>query len=225
PIIDRVVWEALREMGFEGELTLRREGFYPKGGGVVEAAINPVEGLRPLVATALERVEIVRGISICGRLPGHVAERQARAAETVLREASYRAEVGYRVAAGREAPRSPGSVISLWAETEPRTFLGAEALGERGKPAEKVGAEAAVSLVEQLRTGAAVDLHTADSLVLWCSIAGGESTFTTSRLTLHTATAVELARIITGAKFEVEGEIGSPARIRCRGIGLGNGTS
>ena len=100
--------------------------------------------------------------------------------------------------------------------------MGADALGERGKPAERVGAEAAGSLIDQLRTGAAVDLHTADTLVLWCSLADGESTFTTSRLTMHTATAIELARLITGAEFRVEGEIGSPARIRCQGVGLEN---
>lgn len=164
----------------------------------------------------------MKGISLCGRLPRHVAERQARAAEAILREACYRAEVAHRVVVGREAPLSPGSVICLWAETEPRTFMGADALGERGKPAERVGAEAARSLVEQLGTGAAIDLHTADSLVLWCSLADGESNFTTSRLTLHTTTAIELARIITSAEFNVEGEIGTPARIWCRGVGVMN---
>jgi len=219
PTLDRVVWEALRRMGFEGELAVRREGFYPRGGGIVEASISPVDQLRPLVIGRPERVDIVRGISRCGRLPGHVAERQARAAEAILREAGYRAEVERRVAVGPEAPRSPGSFICLWAETEPRAFLGADALGERGKPAERVGAEAAGFLVEQLRTGAAVDLHTADSLVLWCSLADGDSVFTTSKLTMHTATAIELARLITGAEFKVEGERGEPARIRCRGVG------
>jgi len=209
-------------MGFEGELTVHREGFYPKGGGVVETTIGPVDRLRPLVAESPERVKSVRGISLCGRLPRHVAERQARAAEAVLGEAGYRVDVEPRIAVGRGAPRSPGSFICLWVETEPRTFMGADALGERGKPAERVGAEAAGSLIDQLRTGAAVDLHTADTLVLWCSLADGESTFTTSRLTMHTATAIELARLITGAEFRVEGEIGSPARIRCQGVGLEN---
>jgi len=221
-MLDRVVWEAVRRMGFRGELAVRREGFYPRGGGLVEATITPLEVLKPFVAGRPEQVRLVRGVSICGRLPEHVARRQARSAEAILREAGYRAEIEHRVAAGREAPLSPGSYICLWAETEPRTFMGADALGERGKPAERVGAEAAESLVGQLRTGAAVDLHTADSLVLLCSLADGESDFTTSKLTMHTRTAMELARIITGAEFEVEGELGEPALIRCRGVGLGN---
>jgi len=219
-MLDQVGWEATRQMGFKGELIVRREGFYPRGGGIVEVAISAVERLRPFVAAQPEYVKGVEGVSLCGRLPKHVAERQARAAEAILREAGYRAEVEHRAIVGREAPLSPGSVICLWAKTEPRTFMGTDALGERGKPAERVGAEAAESLVDQLRTGVAVDLHTADSLVLWCSLAEGESSFTTSRLTLHTETAIELARIITGSEFTVEGEPGAPARIWCRGVGL-----
>ncbi len=218
-IMDHVIWEAFREMGFEGELIVRREGFYPRGGGIVEATVNPVKGLKPLVAEQPGRMKRVKGISLCGRLPEHVAVRQARSSEAVLKEAGYRAEVEHRVAVGREATLSPGSVICLWAVTEPKTFMGADALGERGKPAERVGAEAAESLVDQLRTGAAVDLHTADNLILWCSLADGESIFTTSKLTLHTLTAIELARLIMGAEFEVEGEVGTPARIWCRGVG------
>ena len=222
PMLDRVVWDAFRRMGFRGELRVRREGFYPRGGGIVEAAISPLERLEALAVGRPERVSAVRGVSLCGRLPPHVAERQARAAESILRKAGYRAEVEHRVAAGREAPSSPGSYICLWAETEPESFMGADALGERGVPAERVGAEASGSLVEQLRTGAAVDLHTADNLILWCSLADGESSFKTSRMTMHAATAIELARLIAGADFQVEGEPEAPASIRCRGVSLRN---
>lgn len=222
PMLDRVVWEAARWMGFVGEVTVLREGFYPRGGGIVEVAIAPAEGLNPIETKAPHKVDLIKGVSLCGRLPEHVAERQARSAEAVLKGAGYSANIARRVAVGTEAPMSPGSYICLWAEADPKIYLGADARGERGKPAEKVGTEAADSLVEQLRTGAAVDLHTCDSLILWCSLADGGSIYTTSRLTMHTATAIELARIIAKADFEVDGGIGAPARITCRGVGLKN---
>lgn len=222
PMLEKVVWGAAREMGFEGEIKVRREGFYPRGGGLVEVAFTPVDQLKPLVVRGYERVDVIGGISLCGRLPEHVAERQARSAETVLKNAGYRADIEHRVAVGRTEPLSPGSFICLWAETTPKSFLGADALGARGKPAEKVGAEAAESLIAQLKTGATVDLHTADSLILWCSLAEGESSFATSKLTPHTETAIELANIITDAKFKVDGDLGNPARIICRGIALRN---
>ena len=218
-----VVWRALRTMDFRGELNIVREGFYPRGGGIVDALIEPILKLNPLQTDGPGRVELVRGISICGRLPGHVAERQAKSAIEALRKAGLEAEIERRILRGHEQPLSPGSYITLWVEkAEAPCYLGADSLGERGKRAEKVGLEAAESLIEQLKTGRAIDLHTADNLILWCSLAEGESTFTTSRLTLHTATAIELAKIITGVEFKVEGQLDKPARISCKGIGLKN---
>jgi RNA 3'-terminal phosphate cyclase (ATP) len=221
-LLDRVVWEAFRQMGFDGELTIQREGFYPRGGGLVEVTINPIKHLHHLSAEAPYDVKLVRGISICGRLPQHVAERQARSANAILEDAGYETAVSIRVVSGMEGPSSPGSVISLWAESTPKTFIGASALGERGKPAERVGAEAARFMVDQLGSGAVVDLYTADNLILWCSLARGESVFTTSRLTQHTLTAIELARIITGTKFDVEKKPEGAVRLRCRGVGIEN---
>lgn len=218
--LERVVWEASRMMGFNGELKILREGFYPRGGGIVEAQINPIAELTPLVVETPEKVEKIRGVSVCGRLPSHIAERQAHSAEAILKEAGYTGEVEYRVLSGSEEPLSPGSYISLWAETTPKTFLGADSLGKRGKTAERVGAEAAESLIHQLKTGAGVDLHTADNLIIWCSLAKGESVFKTSKLTLHTETAIELAKLLTGAEFKVEREREGTAIIRCRGVGL-----
>lgn len=121
---------------------------------------------------------------------------------------------------GPRRPLSPGSIICLWVESRTPCYLGSDALGERGKLAEEVGSEAAESLLSQLRTSAPVDLHTADNLIIWCTLAKGESAFRTSELTLHTLTAIRLAEMITGSRFKVEGALGRPALIMCQGIGL-----
>jgi RNA 3'-phosphate cyclase len=221
-IMDKVVWEAFRQMGFQGRLEVQREGFYPRGGGVVEVAIEPVIMLDTLKADSPGEIRLIKGYSICGKLPRHVAERQASSAETILDGAGYRADISIKVAEGYEAPLSPGSIIMLWAESRPKMFTGSSALGEKGKPAERVGSEAASSLVDQLTSQTAVDLHTADNLVIWCSLAKGDSTYTTSSLTMHTRTALELAKTLTVAKFEVEQETGGVVRISCSGMGLRN---
>jgi RNA 3'-terminal phosphate cyclase (ATP) len=77
-------------------------------------------------------------------------------------------------------------------------------------------------LIDQIRTGAYVDLHTADNLVLPCSLAAGTSSFTVSKLTMHTLTAVEVAKNITGAKIVVEGSEGKLGRITVEGRGITN---
>jgi len=220
PFMDNVIWAALRTMGFQGSLSVQREGFYPKGGGLVSAEINPVEGLKALSAPGGE-VSAARGVSICGRLPGHVAERQRRVAEARLRESGIASNIDVRVETGRNTPLSPGSVICLWTSGSTGVFMGSSSLGERGKPAERVGEEAAGAFLGEVGSGAGVDRYSADNLILWCSLASGESDFTVSELTPHTETAVELARIFTDADIRVDAQ-GGGARIRIEGIGLRN---
>ncbi len=213
-----IVWRAFEETGFRGQLTLRRHGFYPRGGGRVDVTIHPVKALASFRAEAPRPINEVKGVSLCGRLPRHVAERQARSASTILAEAGYETDIEV-IQEGGQGTSSPGSLICLWSDER---HMGADALGERGKPAERVGGEAARSLVDQLRTGAGVDLHTANNLILPVSIAQGKSVFTTSKLTMHTLTAVELARMMTGAGIVVEGRLGEPGRVACEGAGVLN---
>jgi RNA 3'-terminal phosphate cyclase (ATP) len=136
-----------------------------------------------------------------------------------LGEAGIDADIDVRVESGRKSPLSPGSVICLWASGSPGVFMGSSSMGARGKPAERVGEEAAGALLGEVGSGAAVDRYTGDNLILWCSLASGESDFTVSELTTHTETAVELARIFTGADIRVDATENG-ARIRINGIGL-----
>jgi RNA 3'-terminal phosphate cyclase (ATP) len=206
-------------MGFSGAVRILKDGYYPKGGGLVEANVQPVEGFKAIVCEK-PAVHGVRGISTCGSLPRHIAERQAAAAKAVLSEQGYESTIDVVTPGKALNPLSPGSVICLWVEGE--ALIGDDGLGERGKTAERVGTEAAQRLISQIKTGAYVDLHTADNLVLPCSLAEGTSSFTVSRLTLHTFTAVEVAKSILGAKITVEGTEGQSGRIVIEGRGVKN---
>jgi RNA 3'-terminal phosphate cyclase (ATP) len=220
--LDNVIWRSYSQMGFDGKIEVLREGFYPKGGGVVDACIDPVGELKSLIAEEQGKIEKVIGTSYCGRLPKHVAERQESSARRLLVESGCETRISVRTLEGRDAPLSPGSVIDLWVESEPPAFLGSSSLGERGITAERVGAEAATGIIKEITSGAVIDRHTADNLIIWCSLADGVSSFRTSSLTNHTLTAIELARLMTEAKFETTIEERSSCLIRCRGIGLRN---
>ncbi|MFQ5710186.1 MAG: RNA 3'-terminal phosphate cyclase [Candidatus Geothermarchaeales archaeon] len=221
--LKHVIWPILGRMGFRGRIEVLREGFYPRGGGLVRVSIEPLKRLKPLSLGEKGEIKIIRGVSLCGRLPAHVAERQAKSAEDVLRKAGL-GEVDIRPVCdtGPRTPFSPGSVVVLWAETSTGCLIESDSLGAPGKPSEVVGREAAEQLVSQLKTGATVDIHTADNLIIWFSIASGMSRLRVSKLTLHTRTAIELARQIAGSTFEVEEEPDGSIVITCEGIGLEN---
>ncbi|MFH0851052.1 MAG: RNA 3'-terminal phosphate cyclase [Candidatus Bathyarchaeota archaeon] len=210
--MEKVVWRAFKAMGIECGLKVLRHGFYPKGGGQVEAHIEPVERLTPLRVDQ-QPVKEVYGLSVCGRLPEHVALRQAKAAQDALKRARLKPRMDAIALDGRDFPLSPGSFICLWADAG---YLGACCLGERGKPAEKVGSEAAETMINLVVAGKQVDPHTSDHLILPMSLAEGESSFTTCEITLHTLTAIRLAETFTEARFNVDGGEGKPSRVSCR---------
>lgn len=212
--LKNVTLPVLRRMGYEGRVELVRRGHYPKGGGKIEAFIRPVGALRPLELTELGNLESVSGRSHCVKLPGHIAKRQAGAAEDRLDEAGLDADIEVEFYEKSEDPHlSPGTGIVLWTESDTGAILGSSALGEKGKPAEEVGEEAADGLIQQLSTGRAVDKHLTDQLVPYLAMADGKSEISSTELTMHTLTNVELVEKILDADVEIVGNEGEEGKI------------
>jgi RNA 3'-terminal phosphate cyclase len=127
-----------------------------------------------------------------------VAERQAESAGSVLGPGL---PLDIRAEYCRSA--SPGTVITLWTvDAEGRALVGADALGEKGKPAEEVGHEAARRLLETLHTEAAVDVHLADNLIPLLAIAGG--TIKTARITDHIRANVYVCERFLDVRFRID---------------------
>jgi RNA 3'-terminal phosphate cyclase (ATP) len=213
--LENVVYKAYEAIGVETKLRVIRQGFYPRGGGEITQTTKPVDVLsvfRPYEP----KINKITGVSLCGSLPEHVAIRQAASANKHLNPIRYKANITPIVAEPKTY--SPGSFVVLWCEGAD-VYLGSDALGARGKPSEVVGEEAAKGLVKEVRSGANVDRHTCDHLVLPASLAEGVSTFRTSEITLHTLTAIRIAEDFTNADITVNGQMGEPGVIKVKGIG------
>ncbi|MEM0214329.1 MAG: RNA 3'-terminal phosphate cyclase, partial [Ignisphaera sp.] len=153
----------------------------------------------------IERGSIKRvgGRSHCVKLPKHVAERQAKAARDSLSHLSIPIDIELEFyEPGRDPHLGPGSGIVLYAEAD-KSVLGADAIGEKGKPAEAVGREAAAKLLEEIESGAALDSHMGDMIVSLACLANGVTRYTTSKLTLHTETVLKIAKDIAGCDYMV----------------------
>ena len=207
----------LATMGFFYELRIRKRGFYPRGGGLLNVVITPVERLTAINVVSMGSLRDIGGISLSRNLPAHVAERQAEAAAQSCARAGYPNVRIERDSDQREESPSTGSGIVLWAETSTGGRLAGDALGARGKPAELIGQEGAARLLIQLSKGAPFDVHLGDQLVIWLALADRRSRIATSELTLHAVTAVDVTEMMTGCQFKVSGEVGSPGVIECTG--------
>ncbi len=203
----------LERIGIRINLSIESYGFYPKGGGRIRAELTPVTRLTPL--RLLERGEIrgVTGYSGVGNLPLSIAERQRKALTERMREAG---DIGSPVEIKTIEVPTPGqgTFVFLKAEAE-NSLAGFAALGERGKRAESVGEEVATDFLRYYETGAALDPHLADQIVLYLSMCEERSVFSTSCITQHLKTNLWVIGLFHKFGYSVEGEIGKPGKLFC----------
>lgn len=213
----------LRDLGVSCDVNLIRRGHYPRGGGIVKVQLHPL--ITPLSPIHLEErgsIKSIQGRSHCVSLPKHVAERQAKAARAKLNNHGYKnVSIEVEWYKKREDPhKGPGSGIVLWAEGPQRMLLEADSLGARGKPAEKVGREAATRLVEQIRRGGRVDVHHTDQLIPFLAMANGTSVIHSAKISSHTLTAITIAEKFFNVDFIVKGKEGEEGLISVEGASL-----
>ena len=212
----------LGKMGYEATVRVRRRGHYPKGGGSVHVTTTPPRILKAVCWINRGELIDIEGVSHCVGLPSHVAQRQANAAKEKLRLAGFgNVNVAIETFPPNQDPHvAPGSGITLIAKFASGGILGADSLGERGKPAESVGEAAALKLLEELKTESPLDKHMGDMIIPYMAVAEGRSEVRVSEITNHTLTNIWVGELMTGVKFNVEGELHTPGKIAVDGIAL-----
>ena len=209
----------ISRLGPTVEIEQKKRGHYPRGGGEVICKVTPVKELKSLNLVDFGELDGVDGISHCVRLPSHVAERQASAAEQVIQE-----KLDFEVSIETESYSKnndhhlgPGSGIVLWADGSNGTRLGADGLGERGERAERVGTKAAEQLVNEVSMGKAIDSHLGDMIVPYLAIADGESSIGISEVTSHLSTNLWTIKQILDTTMQLEGNIGESGILKVSG--------
>ncbi|MCL4356149.1 MAG: RNA 3'-terminal phosphate cyclase [Nitrososphaerota archaeon] len=185
-----------RALGLEFEANASRRGYYPRGGGIVTASIEPCGGVSALDLTSRATMKSVRVMSRCGSLPKAVAQRQADSAVETLRRAGIDAQSEVSTAESD----SPGTSV-LVAHVDGGVFLGSDAVGAKGKPAEEVGREAAERFLAAKQSGGCMDANLADMLLPLLSLAKRESRVKIPAMTSHLESGLRLARLFTGCRW------------------------
>jgi RNA 3'-terminal phosphate cyclase (ATP) len=200
-------------MGASVEIEVVRPGYVPAGAGVLEVRVRPAaQGLAALELLDRGSVGTVRGIALASHLAERrVGERMARACEEVL------GAEGLCCAIERldDATASqPGAGLGVWAETSTGCLLGADCAGAPRRSSEAIGRRVARALLEDLASGATVDRHLADQLVLFASLARGRTRYRVPQDSAHLRTNLWLAERF-GARAER-----ADSRIAIEGLGL-----
>ncbi len=200
--LKHVLMPMLTRMNLKATLSIGRYGYYPKGMGDVILEVDPCRRLKPVRLEEFGNLRTIRGVSVCTFLADRrVAERQAIAAGERIKSAGLNADI--EIVNDTSNPVQKGSSLMLWAETNTGALLGGDSIGELGKPSEKVGRDAADSLLKELESKATVDVHLADMLVPYVALAQGNSSYLSRLITDHLDTNICLTEQILGVKFQV----------------------
>ncbi|PLC05923.1 RNA 3'-terminal phosphate cyclase [Variovorax sp. RO1] len=217
--LERAFAPLVRRLGGDLQLELRRCGFYPAGGGEVDATIVPaVEGARLQAFDLLSRGELLAGHAEClaPGLPRHVAAREL---ETVGAAMGWSVQAEQLRTVPTRQNEGPGNALLVTLAYAHLTEV-FTAFGEKTLSAEQV----AHGLVKEVRAfqkheDAAVGPHLADQLALLLALAvfrqpGQSGAFTCSEVTPHTRTNCEVIERFLPVRFTITEEAAGPRAAR-----------
>jgi RNA 3'-terminal phosphate cyclase (ATP) len=186
--LDRAFLPLIRRMGFDVTARLKRHGFYPAGGGVIEIGIGPARASAPLILEQRGQPVSRMAEAIIANLPGNIAERELAAIGNLL--GWQPDELFMR---GRTDVTGPGNCLVLTMEYEHCREV-VTAFGRVSASSEAVAGEAADEARAYLGCAAPVGMHLADQLILPMALAAG-GRFVTGSPSTHLLTNIEVMRL------------------------------
>ena len=185
----------VRRAGANLDLDLRSPGFYPAGGGEVVMSTAGGATLAPLHLDEQRAVGLLELRAIVAQLPEGIARRELATAAELL--------TGQKLTTTSETVRSPGPGNAMWLVARDEgtgttnVFSG---IGDVGVAAEKIGEDVARAFLAWRASGASIEEHLADQVMLPIALAGAGS-FTTNVLSLHARTNIEVIAAFTGRRL------------------------
>ncbi len=208
-----VLFPHLESMGARIRLTIERPGYVPKGGGRLTLEVEPIRTrLAPLLRLEQGKIRHLQGISLASNLADEkVAERMAASCRELL-AGSAPAEI--EILQDFSALQK-GAALFLRADTTAGCILGADQAGKPGRRSEAIAEFVVSTLREDLATGATVDRHLADQLILFAALADGETRYRIPMMTDHVESNLWIVETMLGARTARDGNV-----ITIGGIGL-----
>ena len=208
-----VLLPLLREIGIRAQFKIIRPGYVPRGGGIIEMEVEPVEKFEPL--SLIEQGDIlgIKGIALSSHLKEReVSRRMAKECRKTLSSYGFRAEIEEIY---DESSLQEGAALAIYAEMSSNARIGSDRAGRPGRSSESIGRYVAQSFVEDVKTGAAVDRYVADQLIIYAGLAEGTTRYSVPSITEHVETNLWLIEKFLRSKTNARGNL-----IEIEGIGL-----
>jgi RNA 3'-terminal phosphate cyclase (ATP) len=196
-----VLLPLLKQMGIQAELEIVRPGYVPRGAGILEIKVEPVRKLKPLSLTEQGDILSIKGISLSSHLKEkRVSQRMAKECQKVLSSYGYKAAIEDIY---DESSIQEGAALAIYAETSSGSRIGSDRAGRPGRSSESIGRYVAQSLIEDVKTAAAVDRYLSDQLIIYAGLAEGTTRYSVPRISEHVETNLWLVEKFLGARTRI----------------------
>ena len=209
-----VLLPLLKKMGIRAELEIIRPGYVPKGKGIIEIEVEPVEKLKPFNLIEQGKITSINGIALSSHLEEKkVSQRMAQECRKILNAQGYKSEIEeiYDKSSLQE-----GAALAIYADTSSGSVIGSDRAGRPGRRSESIGRYVAQNFMEDVNTSAAVDRYIADQLIIYAGLAEGISRYSIPRITEHVETNLWLIEEFLGARTKISDNL----IIEIEGIGF-----
>ncbi len=197
--LQNVTLPLLKKFGYKAQIDLQKHGFYPHGGGIVEAMIRKCTLEKIDLA---DRGNIVSVNGLCTASNDLQKQQVAERMQSYLRSKLFdEFQIAPNVKTNYVDATSTGGGCDLYAVYED-SIIGAANVAERGKRAEDVAQEALEMLVSAHKSNAALDKHMADQIVPYLALAGGS--ISVEEITEHARTNMWVCEQFLDVKFEID---------------------
>lgn len=223
--LNDVTFNYFRKMGYDCQIKILKNGFYPKGGANAELLFkslkDPFSQLKPLNIIKLGDITKIGGNivvsanlkkpKVADRIENRVKDLlktqkilvpnlEENGTETVVLEQHH-----FDIKITYVSSLNPGVGLNIWAEFESGAILGSgTVLGKRGVSSEEVGQIAVQKLLDQISSGATVDEFLADQIIPLLYLCKEKSTIIVPKITSHMQTNIKLLNLFGKRQYRIE---------------------
>ena len=186
-----VLAEALSRIGINFRSEIKKRGYYPRGGGLVETTIEPCNGLVPI--SLLQRsTKMVKLFGTYSQIPKEIIKKELQVAETILGKNGFSCDTSLKE---EQALDKGFSILAFSYDTS--SITGSDVIYQKNS---NLGEYVAKKFID---SSLGVDLHLSDMLVVPLALVNKTSVFRVKEITKHLETNLFVASKITGCKYGI----------------------
>jgi RNA 3'-terminal phosphate cyclase (ATP) len=201
-----VLSEALSRIGINFTMNIKKRGYYPKGGGIIETQIQPCTSLNTI--SFLERKTVsVKLLCVYSHIPKESVEKEVQNAKTILDKNGFDCQISIK----EENALDGGCSILIFSHDK------SSVIGSDGIYQKSLTGLGEIVAKKFIKANLGVDLYLSDMLVVPLSLVKETSVYRVEQITKHLETNLFVASKITGCKYGI-GKLDDGFEVRISGV-------